>query len=185
MQSLNIRSRITPSCINWPPNVPKTKHILYYCISRFYFYYLVIEPIRNASAAWASVSGGLWWRSGGGARGAAVALAAAAALAALCLALHSAHRTRAYQRAADKESLTDSDGTYKPYLLFDCFFLYIILCIELNVSHLFNRFFFMFFSMFFFTVPLYPKVTCLKTVRVTLGNGKNMLVLNIKSKRNY
>lgn len=72
--------------------------------------FLCAEPIRNASAAWASVSHVQWWRSGGGARGAAVALAAAAALAALCLALHSAHRTRAYQRAADKESLTDSDG---------------------------------------------------------------------------
>lgn len=56
------------------------------------------------------VSTSTWWRGGGGARGAAVALAAMAALAALCLALHSAHRTRAYQRAADKESLTDSDG---------------------------------------------------------------------------
>ncbi|CAG9787591.1 unnamed protein product [Diatraea saccharalis] len=68
------------------------------------------EPIRNASAAWAVVSSATWWRGGGGARGAAVALAAIAALAALCLALHSAHRTRAYQRAADKESLTDSDA---------------------------------------------------------------------------
>lgn len=41
-----------------------------------------------------------------------LAMAAAAALAALALALHSAHRTRAYQRAADKESLTDSDGKF-------------------------------------------------------------------------
>ncbi|CAD0201626.1 unnamed protein product [Chrysodeixis includens] len=80
------------------------------CAGGFLAHATQIEPIRNASAAWASVSGGLWWRSGGGARGAAVALAAAAALAALCLALHSAHRTRAYQRAADKESLTDSDA---------------------------------------------------------------------------
>lgn len=48
--------------------------------------------------------------SGGGARAAAMALAAAAALAALGLALHSARRTQNYRRAADKESLTDSDG---------------------------------------------------------------------------
>ncbi|CAB3246694.1 unnamed protein product [Arctia plantaginis] len=80
------------------------------CAGGFLAHATQVEPIRNASAAWASVSGGNWWRSGGGARGAAVALAAAAALAALCLALHSAHRTRAYQRAADKESLTDSDA---------------------------------------------------------------------------
>ncbi|KAG6440838.1 hypothetical protein O3G_MSEX001511 [Manduca sexta] len=83
------------------------------CAGGFVAHATQIEPIRNASAAWASMSGGEWWRGGGGARGAAVALAAAAALAALCLALHSAHRTRAYQRAADKESLTDSDGIVK------------------------------------------------------------------------
>ncbi|XP_050563377.1 uncharacterized protein LOC118276239 isoform X1 [Spodoptera frugiperda] len=80
------------------------------CAGGFLAHATQIEPIRNASAAWASVSGGMWWRGGSGAREAAVALAAAAALAALCLALHSAHRTRAYQRAADKESLTDSDA---------------------------------------------------------------------------
>ncbi|XP_049872910.1 uncharacterized protein LOC126371640 [Pectinophora gossypiella] len=80
------------------------------CAGGFLAHATQVEPIRNASAAWASVSHVQWWRSGGGARGAAVALAAAAALAALCLALHSAHRTRAYQRAADKESLTDSDA---------------------------------------------------------------------------
>ncbi|KAJ8716854.1 hypothetical protein PYW07_003481 [Mythimna separata] len=80
------------------------------CAGGFLAHATQMEPIRNASAAWASVSGGMWWRTGGGAREAAVALAAAAALAALCLALHSAHRTRAYQRAADKESLTDSDA---------------------------------------------------------------------------
>lgn len=71
---------------------------------------LLIEPIRNVSAAWASISTVGWWREGGGARAVALALAAAAALAAVALALHSAHRTRAYQRAADKDSLTDSDG---------------------------------------------------------------------------
>ncbi|KAJ8723107.1 hypothetical protein PYW08_003019 [Mythimna loreyi] len=80
------------------------------CAGGFLAHATQMEPIRNASAAWASVSGSMWWRTGGGAREAAVALAAAAALAALCLALHSAHRTRAYQRAADKESLTDSDA---------------------------------------------------------------------------
>ncbi|XP_063891609.1 uncharacterized protein LOC135117104 isoform X2 [Helicoverpa armigera] len=80
------------------------------CAGGFLAHATQMEPIRNASAAWASMSGGLWWRSGGGAREVAVALAAAAALAALCLALHSAHRTRAYQRAADKDSLTDSDA---------------------------------------------------------------------------
>ncbi|XP_013193628.1 uncharacterized protein LOC106137362 [Amyelois transitella] len=80
------------------------------CAGGFLAHATQVEPIRNASAAWASVSAGTWWRGGGGARGAAVALAASAALAALCLALHSAHRTRAYQRAADKESLTDSDA---------------------------------------------------------------------------
>ncbi|RVE55045.1 hypothetical protein evm_000412 [Chilo suppressalis] len=80
------------------------------CAGGFLAHASQVEPIRNASAAWAVVSGATWWRGGGGARGAAVALAAIAALAALCLALHSAHRTRAYQRAADKESLTDSDA---------------------------------------------------------------------------
>ncbi|KAL0830832.1 hypothetical protein ABMA28_002946 [Loxostege sticticalis] len=80
------------------------------CAGGFLAHASQIEPIRNASAAWAVVSTSTWWRGGGGARGAAVALAAMAALAALCLALHSAHRTRAYQRAADKESLTDSDA---------------------------------------------------------------------------
>ncbi|CAG9135397.1 unnamed protein product [Plutella xylostella] len=69
-----------------------------------------MEPIRNASEAWASVSASSWWVEGGGARAAALALAGGAALAAVALALHSAHRTRAYQRAADKESLTDSDA---------------------------------------------------------------------------
>ncbi|XP_012545253.2 uncharacterized protein LOC101743882 [Bombyx mori] len=81
-----------------------------HCSGGFLAHASQVEPIRNVSAAWASMRGGEWWRSGGGARGAAVTLAAAAALAALCLALHSAHRTRAYQRAADKESLTDSDA---------------------------------------------------------------------------
>ncbi|XP_046977683.1 uncharacterized protein LOC124543504 [Vanessa cardui] len=80
------------------------------CAGGFLAHASQIEPIRNASAAWASVSGGAWWRGGGGARAAAAALAAFAALAALALAAHSAHRTRAYQRAADKESLTDSDA---------------------------------------------------------------------------
>ncbi|CAG4935189.1 unnamed protein product [Parnassius apollo] len=80
------------------------------CTGGFLAHAYQIEPIRNASAAWASVGGGAWWRGGGGARAAAGALAALAALAALGLALHSAHRTRAYQRAADKESLTDSDA---------------------------------------------------------------------------
>ncbi|XP_052740861.1 uncharacterized protein LOC112044159 isoform X2 [Bicyclus anynana] len=81
-----------------------------HCAGGFLAHATQIEPIRNASAAWASVSGGAWWRGGGGARAAAAALAAMAALAALLLAAHSAHRTRAYQRAADKESLTDSDA---------------------------------------------------------------------------
>ncbi|KAL4709558.1 hypothetical protein ACJJTC_007289 [Scirpophaga incertulas] len=80
------------------------------CAGGFLAHASQMEPIRNASAAWAVVSGATWWRGGGGARGAVVALAALTALAALCLALHSAHRTRAYQRAADKESLTDSDA---------------------------------------------------------------------------
>ncbi|KAJ2951279.1 hypothetical protein O0L34_g5679 [Tuta absoluta] len=80
------------------------------CAGGFLAHAMQEEPTRNVSAAWASVSNVHWWRGGGGARGAAVALAALAALAALCLALHSAHRTRAYQRAADKESLTDSDA---------------------------------------------------------------------------
>ncbi|XP_052755602.1 uncharacterized protein LOC113511408 isoform X1 [Galleria mellonella] len=80
------------------------------CAGGFLAHATQIEPIRNASAAWASASATRWWRGGGGARGAAALLAAAAALAALGLALHSAHRTRAYHRAADKDSLTDSDA---------------------------------------------------------------------------
>ncbi|XP_068617405.1 uncharacterized protein gogo [Battus philenor] len=85
------------------------------CAGGFLAHAYQIEPIRNASAAWAAAGGvggvgRAWWRGGGGARAAAGALAALAALAAVALALHSAHRTRAYQRAADKESLTDSDA---------------------------------------------------------------------------
>ncbi|XP_045490456.1 uncharacterized protein LOC111002106 [Pieris rapae] len=80
------------------------------CAGGFLAHATQSEPIRNASAAWASVATVAWWRGGGGARAAAAALAALAALAAILLALHSAHRTRAYQRAADKESLTDSDA---------------------------------------------------------------------------
>ncbi|KAI8421981.1 hypothetical protein MSG28_009887 [Choristoneura fumiferana] len=81
------------------------------CAGGFLAHASQIEPIRNVSAAWASVSAsaGAWMRAGGGARAAALALAAAAALAALGLALHSARRTQNYRRAADKESLTDSD----------------------------------------------------------------------------
>ncbi|XP_047990679.1 uncharacterized protein LOC125229781 [Leguminivora glycinivorella] len=81
------------------------------CAGGFLAHASQIEPIRNASAAWASISvGPAWLGAGGGARAAALALAAAAALAALGLALHSARRTTPYQRAADKESLTDSDA---------------------------------------------------------------------------
>ncbi|XP_038214003.1 uncharacterized protein LOC119833867 isoform X1 [Zerene cesonia] len=80
------------------------------CTGGFLAHATQIEPIRNASAAWASVASAAWWRGGGGARAAAAALAALAAIAAVLLAIHSAHRTRAYQRAADKESLTDSDA---------------------------------------------------------------------------
>ncbi|KAG7299264.1 hypothetical protein JYU34_017822 [Plutella xylostella] len=80
------------------------------CAGGFLAHAMQMEPIRNASEAWASVSASSWWVEGGGARAAALALAGGAALAAVALALHSAHRTRAYQRAADKESLTDSDA---------------------------------------------------------------------------
>ncbi|XP_063381524.1 uncharacterized protein LOC134668013 [Cydia fagiglandana] len=81
------------------------------CAGGFLAHASQIEPIRNASAAWASIGvGPAWLGAGGGARAAALALAAAAALAALGLALHSARRTTPYQRAADKESLTDSDA---------------------------------------------------------------------------
>ncbi|GBP14291.1 hypothetical protein EVAR_71354_1, partial [Eumeta japonica] len=81
-----------------------------YCAGGFLAHAMQMETIRNASVAWASTGGAGWWISGGSARAAVLALAASAALAALSLALHSAHRTRAYQRAADKESLTDSDA---------------------------------------------------------------------------
>ncbi|CAK1555083.1 unnamed protein product [Leptosia nina] len=80
------------------------------CAGGFLAHATQSEPIRNASAAWASVASVAWWRGGGGARAAAATLAALAAIAAILLAIHSAHRTRAYQRAADKESLTDSDA---------------------------------------------------------------------------
>ncbi|XP_045535995.1 uncharacterized protein LOC106709675 [Papilio machaon] len=88
------------------------------CAGGFLAHAYQVEPLLNQSAAWARAAGaggaggatGAWWAGGGGARAAAGALAAGAALAALALALHSAHRTRAYHRAADKESLTDSDA---------------------------------------------------------------------------
>ncbi|XP_041980304.1 uncharacterized protein LOC121733963 [Aricia agestis] len=79
------------------------------CAGGFLAHATQVEPYRNASAAW-STTAAPWWSGGGGARAAAGALAALAAAAALALAAHSARRTRAYQRAADKESLTDSDA---------------------------------------------------------------------------